>query len=103
MVTQENILFHDTVFNNISYGLGNINKDRVISAAQAALAHDFIQELPLRYDTVIGERGTRLSGQKTQHVAFPYRKRHVSATRCACGPVRGGSVPALKDAAALRR
>jgi len=70
MVTQENILFHDTVFNNISYGLGNINKDRVVSAAQAALAHDFIQELPLRYDTVIGERGTRLSGGQRQRIAI---------------------------------
>ncbi len=70
MVTQENILFHDTVYNNISYGLGNINKDRVTAAAQAALAHDFIQELPLRYDTVIGERGTRLSGGQRQRIAI---------------------------------
>jgi subfamily B ATP-binding cassette protein MsbA len=70
MVTQENILFHDTVWNNISYGLGSVNKDRVIAAAQAALAHDFIQELPLGYDTVIGERGTRLSGGQRQRIAI---------------------------------
>jgi subfamily B ATP-binding cassette protein MsbA len=70
MVTQENILFHDTVWNNISYGLGSVNKDRVISAAQAALAHDFIRELPLGYDTVIGERGTRLSGGQRQRIAI---------------------------------
>jgi subfamily B ATP-binding cassette protein MsbA len=70
MVTQENILFHDTVRNNISYGLGRIAGDRVIAAAQAALAHDFIQELPLGYDTVIGERGTRLSGGQRQRIAI---------------------------------
>jgi subfamily B ATP-binding cassette protein MsbA len=70
MVTQENILFHDTVWNNISYGLGSVNKNRVIAAAQAALAHDFIQELPLGYDTVIGERGTRLSGGQRQRIAI---------------------------------
>ncbi len=70
MVTQENILFHDTVWNNISYGLGTVQKDRVTAAAQAALAHDFIQELPLGYDTVIGERGTRLSGGQRQRIAI---------------------------------
>ena len=70
MVTQENILFHDTVWNNISYGLGSVQRDRVIAAAQAALAHDFIQELPLGYDTVIGERGTRLSGGQRQRIAI---------------------------------
>jgi subfamily B ATP-binding cassette protein MsbA len=70
VVTQENILFHDTVWNNISYGLGNVKRERVIAAAQAALAHDFIQELPLGYDTVIGERGTRLSGGQRQRIAI---------------------------------
>jgi subfamily B ATP-binding cassette protein MsbA len=70
MVTQENILFHDTVWNNISYGLESVQRDRVIAAAQAALAHDFIQELPLGYDTVIGERGTRLSGGQRQRIAI---------------------------------
>jgi len=63
-------LLHDTVWNNISYGLGNVKRERVISAAQAALAHDFIQELPLGYDTVIGERGTRLSGGQRQRIAI---------------------------------
>jgi subfamily B ATP-binding cassette protein MsbA len=62
MVTQENILFHDTVQNNISYGISGVPKERIVKAAQAALAHDFILELPQGYDTVIGERGTRLSG-----------------------------------------
>jgi ATP-binding cassette, subfamily B, bacterial MsbA len=70
VVTQENILFHDTVWNNISYGLASVKKERLIAAAQAALAHDFIQELPLGYDTVIGERGTRLSGGQRQRVAI---------------------------------
>ena len=70
MVTQENILFHDTVWNNISYGLGSVQRDRVIAASQAALAHDFIQELPAGYDTVIGERGTRLSGGQRQRIAI---------------------------------
>ena len=70
MVSQENILFHDTVWNNICYGLKNIPKERVIAAAQAALAHDFIRELPRQYDTVIGERGTRLSGGQRQRIAI---------------------------------
>jgi subfamily B ATP-binding cassette protein MsbA len=70
IVTQENILFHDTVWNNICYGLTNVPNDRVIQAAQAALAHDFIMELPQGYDTVIGERGTRLSGGQRQRIAI---------------------------------
>jgi subfamily B ATP-binding cassette protein MsbA len=70
MVTQENILFHDTVLNNICYGLADVPKERVIAAAQAGLAHDFIQELPLGYDTLIGERGTRLSGGQRQRIAI---------------------------------
>jgi subfamily B ATP-binding cassette protein MsbA len=70
IVSQENILFHDTVWNNICYGLSNVPKDRVVAAAQAALAHDFIMELPLQYDTVIGERGTRLSGGQRQRIAI---------------------------------
>jgi len=70
MVTQENILFHDTVWNNICYGLADVPKERVIGAAQAALAHDFIQELPQGYHTLIGERGTRLSGGQRQRIAI---------------------------------
>src|SRR5256884_6593822 len=66
MVTQENILFYDTVWNNICYGLTNVPKERVIAAAQAALAEDFILALPNGYNTVIGERGTRLSGGQPQ-------------------------------------
>jgi subfamily B ATP-binding cassette protein MsbA len=70
VVTQENILFHDTAWNNISYGLQDISEQRVIDAAKAALAHDFIMELPQRYHTVIGERGTRLSGGQRQRIAI---------------------------------
>ncbi len=70
MVTQENILFHDTVLNNICYGLSNVRRERVTEAAQAALAHEFILELPQGYDTMIGERGTRLSGGQRQRIAI---------------------------------
>jgi len=70
IVTQENILFHDTVWNNICYGLANVPKEKVFAAAQAALAHDFISELPQGYQTAIGERGTRLSGGERQRIAI---------------------------------
>jgi len=70
MVTQENILFHDSVWNNICYGLTNVSREKVVAAAQAALAHDFILELPKGYDTLIGERGTRLSGGQRQRIAI---------------------------------
>ena len=70
MVTQENILFHDTVWSNICYGLTDVPKEKVIAAAQAALAEDFILALPNGYNTVIGERGTRLSGGQRQRIAI---------------------------------
>ncbi len=70
MVTQENILFHDTVWNNICYGQTNVEEARVVAAAQAALAHDFILELPQGYHTVLGERGQRLSGGQRQRIAI---------------------------------
>jgi subfamily B ATP-binding cassette protein MsbA len=70
VVTQENILFHDTVWNNICYGLTDVSRARVTAAAQAALAHDFINELPQKYHTIIGERGTRLSGGQRQRIAI---------------------------------
>ncbi|HXL23104.1 MAG TPA: ABC transporter ATP-binding protein [Candidatus Dormibacteraeota bacterium] len=70
MVAQENILFYDTVWNNISYGLADVPQEKVIAAARAALAQDFIMELPQGYDTVIGERGTRLSGGQRQRIAI---------------------------------
>ena len=70
MVTQENILFHDTVWNNICYGLTNVPEQRVEAAARAALADEFILGLPQGFHTVIGERGTRLSGGQRQRIAI---------------------------------
>ncbi len=70
MVTQENILFADTVWNNICYGLKDVPEERVIAAAQAAFAHDFISELPQGYHTLLGERGQRLSGGQRQRIAI---------------------------------
>ena len=58
-VTQETVLFNDTVRNNIAYGRPDVPMERIEAAAKAALAHDFILRMPQGYDTVIGERGTR--------------------------------------------
>jgi subfamily B ATP-binding cassette protein MsbA len=70
LVTQETVLFNDTVRANIAYGLDDIDETRIESAARAAFAHDFILDLPRRYDTVIGERGSRLSGGQRQRIAI---------------------------------
>ncbi len=70
IVTQEVILFNDTVANNIRYGNMNISKEEVIRAAQTANAHDFITKLPHGYDTIIGERGVLLSGGERQRIAI---------------------------------
>jgi subfamily B ATP-binding cassette protein MsbA len=69
-VTQETVLFNDSVRNNIAYGQPDIPMARIESAAKAALAHDFILRLPKGYDTVIGERGARLSGGERQRLAI---------------------------------
>jgi ATP-binding cassette, subfamily B, bacterial MsbA len=69
-VTQETILFNDTVRNNIAYGRPDVKFDLVQQAAQNALAHDFILRLPQGYDTVIGEKGFRLSGGERQRLAI---------------------------------
>lgn len=70
LVTQETLLFHDTVFRNIAYGLPGIDPERVCAAAKAANAHDFITALPQGYDTIIGEKGSRLSGGEKQRLAI---------------------------------
>jgi ATP-binding cassette, subfamily B, bacterial MsbA len=70
IVTQETILFNDTVWNNICYGRPGLPKDRVEAAAKAALAHDFIMELPQSYETILGDRGQRLSGGQRQRIAI---------------------------------
>jgi subfamily B ATP-binding cassette protein MsbA len=69
-VTQETILFNDTVRNNIAYGQPDVPIQRVQDAAKAALAHDFIMRLPDGYDTLIGEKGFRLSGGERQRLAI---------------------------------
>jgi subfamily B ATP-binding cassette protein MsbA len=70
IVTQETVLFNDTVRNNIAYGQPHVPVTAVESAAKMALAHDFIMEMPEGYDTVIGERGMRLSGGERQRIAI---------------------------------
>jgi len=70
IVTQETVLFNDTVRNNIAYGQPHVALKEVEAAARAALAHDFIQALPAGYDEVIGERGVRLSGGERQRIAI---------------------------------
>ena len=69
-VTQETVLFNDTVRNNIAYGQPDVPMERVEAAAKAALAHDFIMAMPDGYSTVIGERGFRLSGGERQRLAI---------------------------------
>jgi ATP-binding cassette, subfamily B, bacterial MsbA len=70
IVTQETVLFNDTVRNNIAYGQPHVAMKDVEAAARAARAHDFIRALPAGYDTVIGERGVRLSGGERQRLAI---------------------------------
>ncbi|MGA3133477.1 MAG: ABC transporter ATP-binding protein [Terracidiphilus sp.] len=69
-VTQETILFNDTVHNNIAYGQPDAKRSLVEEAARNALAHDFILKMPQGYDTVIGEKGFRLSGGERQRIAI---------------------------------
>ncbi len=70
MVTQQTILFDDTVRNNIAYGRPDMPIERVEAAAQAAHAHEFISALPKGYDTLIGENGIKLSGGERQRIAI---------------------------------
>jgi subfamily B ATP-binding cassette protein MsbA len=70
MVTQEVILFNDTVRNNIAYGRADVDEARVIDAARAANAHEFISALPNGYDTEVGEAGVLLSGGQRQRLAI---------------------------------
>jgi subfamily B ATP-binding cassette protein MsbA len=70
LVTQETFLFNETVRNNIAYGNPQAAEEKIIEAARAALAHDFIMQLPMQYQTVIGERGQRLSGGERQRISI---------------------------------
>ncbi len=70
IVTQETVLFNESVVSNIAYGLEDYNLEDVIEAAKAANAHDFILHLPKSYNTIIGERGTKLSGGQRQRISI---------------------------------
>jgi len=70
LVTQDLILFNDTVRNNIAYGLEEISTDRIVEAAKAAKAHEFIKKLPKGYDADIGEKGTLLSSGQRQRLTI---------------------------------
>jgi subfamily B ATP-binding cassette protein MsbA len=70
IVTQETILFNDTVYSNIVYGSPEATREQVERAARAANAHDFILELPRGYETVVGDRGAQLSGGQRQRLAI---------------------------------
>ena len=70
IVSQETILFNDTVFNNIAFGLDNVSEEQVIAAARVANAHEFIEKMPQGYFTNIGDRGTKLSGGQRQRISI---------------------------------
>ena len=70
MVSQESILFNDTVFNNIALGTPNASAESVEQAARIANAHEFIAQLPLGYQTMIGDRGIKLSGGQRQRLSI---------------------------------
>ena len=70
IVTQETVLFNDTIRNNIAYGLGNFSMDKIVEASRAANAHNFIMEFPKSYDTIVGERGAKLSGGQRQRLSI---------------------------------
>ncbi|MBR4786674.1 MAG: ABC transporter ATP-binding protein [Bacteroidales bacterium] len=70
IVNQDVILFHDTVYNNIVFGMENVTEEQVYAAAKVAQAHDFIMELEEGYQTVIGDRGMRLSGGQRQRISI---------------------------------
>ncbi len=70
IVTQETILFNDTVRDNLCYGQPNMPDEKIFASSQAALAHDFIMQMPRGYQTVIGDRGQRLSGGQRQRLAI---------------------------------
>ncbi|MGB3081998.1 MAG: ABC transporter ATP-binding protein [Candidatus Omnitrophota bacterium] len=70
LVTQETLLFNDSVKANISYGHEDIDEEQLVRVAKAANAHRFIKDFPMGYDTVIGERGLKVSGGQRQRVAI---------------------------------
>ena len=69
-VNQEAILFNDTIYNNIAFGVEDTTMPEVIAAAKVANAHDFIIETEHGYDTIIGDRGSKLSGGQRQRLSI---------------------------------
>ncbi len=70
IVTQESILFNDTVYNNITFGMENVSREKVVEAARIANALEFIEQLPKKFETNIGDRGENLSGGQRQRIAI---------------------------------
>jgi len=70
VVAQENLLFNDTVANNITYGRNGIEREEIMAAAEVASAAEFIRAMPKGYDTMVGDRGIRLSGGQRQRIAI---------------------------------
>jgi len=70
VLPQDPLLFDGTVWENITYGMSEASTDQVVTAAEVALAHEFIQQLPQKYETLIGEHGVRLSGGQRQRIAL---------------------------------
>jgi len=70
IVTQESILFNDTVYNNIAFGIENVTEEQVIEAAKIANAHEFISQMQNGYQTNIGDRGSKMSGGQRQRISI---------------------------------
>ena len=70
LVSQEPVLFNDTIYNNLALGTAVASRDEILAAARSAHAHEFITQLPQGYDTMVGERGSLLSGGQKQRIAI---------------------------------
>ena len=70
LVSQEPVLFNDTIFNNLALGKAGASREEIVAAAKSAHAHEFIEKLPQGYDTIVGERGALLSGGQKQRIAI---------------------------------
>jgi ATP-binding cassette subfamily B protein len=70
IVPQDTVLFNDTIYYNIAYGQPDATREEIIEAARSAHIHEFVETLPDKYDTIVGERGLKLSGGEKQRVAI---------------------------------
>ena len=70
IVPQDTVLFNDTIYYNISYGNPKASREEIINAAKIAGIHNFIESIPEKYNTIVGERGLKLSGGEKQRVAI---------------------------------